>query len=271
MRCGSRPRVALGLGGRGDAAAQLDAQAPSGPGTTAGTCRVQRVQGVERAAAVDAGAHVALAVAPAGEHDQPAQPDGDRRRVLVDHPESKTMASRTALVGPGQGARPRRRTPPRPRRARARRPGGARRRLRACDVQQWKEVALVVGRAARVDPASRRRARTGRCPCRRVADGLHVVVAVDEHGRRASRAARSSPTASGLPLVATTRASPPVALDALDHPRSGTLEVRGLAATRRDEGIRSQFEKVVEQALVHARHQQCRCIPVRWKQLRAAG
>ena len=137
---------------------------PSGPGTTADEHRVQGVQGVERAAAVDAGVQVALGGAHLQvRHDEPAQPDGDRRRVLVDHPGVEDdRAVRAALVG----AHP----------VRHGLAAGlllalhehahvdrqrARRRLRARDVQQRQEVALVVGRAARVDRARRaRRART---------------------------------------------------------------------------------------------------------------
>ena len=150
---------------------------------------MQGVQGVERAAAIDAGVHVALGGAHLQvQHDQPAQPDGDRRRVLVDHPRVEDdRAVGAALVG-----------------AHPVRDGlaaglllalhehahvdrqGARRRLRARDVQQRQEVALVVGRAARVDaPVAHIGLEGRRRPRRRVADGLHVVVAVDEHRRRA--------------------------------------------------------------------------------------
>jgi hypothetical protein len=87
------------------------------------------------------------------QHDQPAQPDGDRRRVLVDHPESKTItqspprsSARTqcATASPPVSSSPSTST----RTLTGSAPACG---LRARDVQQRQEVALVVGRAARVD------------------------------------------------------------------------------------------------------------------------
>ena len=252
------PRLALGLSGRGDAREQLLAQAPVGAGDHGREHRVQRVQGVEGAAAVDAGVQVALG----GAHlrcsmTSPRSPmviAGVRSSTI---PESKTIAQ----SAPRSSARTQCAT--------AVAAGlllalhehahvdrqGARRGLRARDVQQRQEVALVVGRAARVDAAIAHVGLEGRRrPCRRVADRLHVVVAVDQHRRRVL--ARGAQLADRQ-RVALGRHHAPLAPDggqALHHPGGGALEVGGLAAAGRDGRDPQPVQEVVEQALVHARH-----------------
>ena len=127
------------------------------------------------------------------------------------------------------------------------------RRLLAGDVQQRQEVALVVGRAARVDAPVADVGREGRGgPRVEVADGLNVVVAVDEDGRRAL--ARGLQLAHGQ-RVALGGHDARLAADgahAPGHPGGRALEVGRVAAARRDRWDPQPVHEVVEQALVHA-------------------
>ena len=182
---------------------------PSGPGSTAASARVERVEGVQRGAAVDARMRDPLAGADLelGEHD-PARGGRDRGRLGVEHPGVEDdRAVGAALVGEhplvdvvgagllgaldehahvhGQLARV----------------GHL-----ARDVQQREEVALVVGR---------RRARTGGrrgCRARTAASSSRTrrPGPARRSGRRSARSARPrAPRAARRPPAARRRACRP--------------------------------------------------------------
>ena len=183
------PRRQLVRGGRLDAGPQLLRQAAVGAGQDRRQRCVQRVEGVQRRAAVEAGVHGPLAGADlqAREH-RPARPDRQRGRVGIehlgvegDHAVGAALVRRHPAVDVvGAGLLRALDQHPHVDRQLAGVGHGAR------DVQQRQEVALVVAGAAGVQPAvadvglERRRR-----PRRLVAGVLDVVVAVDQHGRRA--------------------------------------------------------------------------------------
>ena len=225
---------------------------PSGPGHDLGEHAVQHVQRVEHAAAVHAGVQVADAGAHLDlRHRHPAQPDGDRGRLRVDHAGVEDdRGVGAALVGAdplGDALRARlllaldddahvdRQL--------------ALARQRAGGVQQRPEVALVVGRAARVQAAvadlglERRRG-----PLAEVADALDVVVAVDQDRRRVGRrraqvADRERVAVADLHELGAAAG----ALDVVGRPLGGAAQVGGIAAAGRDRRDAQPLDQLVQE------------------------
>jgi hypothetical protein len=250
------PGSDLGLGGCDQAGPQRLGQLAIRPGEDGGEDRVERVEGVQGGAAVHArvGGLGAGADLDVGE-DHAAGGERERGRVGVDHAAVEddhavgaagVLAYPLAhLVGAGllgtldQDADVHRELAL----------GGqlARR------VQQRKEVALVVGRAAGVEAAvADRRLERRRVPQLRVARVLDVVVPVDHHRRRVllgrAQLAHDQRRAAGGGDHLGGAAG---AADALDGPRGGVHERLLVACAGRDRRDREPVDGLVEQRVTH--------------------
>ena len=187
-RLQSLPGPAFGLGRGFDPGTELLADPAVGIGNHLGEHRLHDVKGIENAAAVATRVEVALAGSHLDlHHHAAAQPDDNRGSQLVSRPGIEDERA----VGPAlvrgepaahslaggllltldQHAHVHRQCP------------GAGE--LAGNMEQRQEVALVIRRAASVDPAiAHVRLEGWRGPGGLVAHGLHVVVAVDEDGWR---------------------------------------------------------------------------------------
>ena len=122
----------------------------------------------------------------------------------------------------------------------------------AGDVQQRQEVALVVARAARVEPAVAHDGieGVGRPEAARLGR-LHVVVPVDQNGRRIGPARAQLADAERVAVARQHLAAAAGRDDALAGPFGSSPEIRGVAAARGDGRDAQPVAELVEKRVRH--------------------
>ena len=249
------PRGDLVRSGRAQAGAQLVTQPAVGAGDDLGEHLREHVRRAQCHAAVDARVEVAArgAHAHVGDDDA-AHGDVQRRPLLVHHgavEDDRAVGAALVLVHVAQDARATDFLLALQQHAYVHRQvAGAGE--GAGDVQQRQEVALVVARTARVEPpvahdgiegvGGPEAARLGR---------LHVVVPVDQHGRRIGPARAQLARAERVAVARQHLAAAAGRDDALAGPFGSSPEIRGVAAARGDRRDAQPVAELVEKRVRH--------------------